>query len=268
MKLYISADIEGICGITSWSETELGNRDSSPFMKQLTDDINTICDTAIEKGFTEIYVKDAHDTGRNLLPQSFGEKVKLIRGWSGHPYMMLEHIDDSFDCIAFVGFHSSASSSGNPISHTMNPRVVNEIIINNKLASEFLIFYYAALYIGIPVVLVTGDKLLCEEVNEINDSILTIVTKEGISTSTINENPNVVKKKIRKYSEEVFSQNNFSNFYRDLPKEFNIEITYRKHSDAYRNSFYKGAKLIASNKVQLITDDYFEVLRFLSFVVV
>ena len=32
MKVYISADIEGITGVTSWSETEKGNSDYSIFM--------------------------------------------------------------------------------------------------------------------------------------------------------------------------------------------------------------------------------------------
>jgi D-amino peptidase len=267
MKIYISSDIEGISGVTSWSETELNNRDSAHFIKEYASDINAICDVANENGYEEIYVNDAHDTGRNLIPASFSKYVKLIRGWSGHPYMMLEGLDDTFDCVMFVGYHSGANSIGNPISHTMYPRIVSEIKINNQVASEFLIFYYTALYVGVPVVLITGDQYLCHEVNSINNNIYTITTKEGFSGATINYNPTLIRDEINKASKEILSEKDYKKYLRKLPEDFTIEITYRKHSDAYRNSFYQGAKLINTGyTLQYTTDDYFEILRFLSFV--
>jgi D-amino peptidase len=180
---------------------------------------------------------------------------------------MLEGLDDRFDCVMFVGYHSGANSIGNPISHTMYPRIVSEIKINNQEAYEFLIFYYTALYVGVPVVLITGDQYLCHEVNSINNNIYTITTKEGFSGATINYNPTLIRDEINKASKEILSEKDYKKYLRKLPEDFTIEITYRKHSDAYRNSFYQGAKLINTGyTLQYTTDDYFEILRFLSFV--
>ncbi|MGB4438730.1 MAG: M55 family metallopeptidase [Sedimentibacter sp.] len=36
MKVFISVDIEGITGVTTWSETELGNHDYIQFAEQMT----------------------------------------------------------------------------------------------------------------------------------------------------------------------------------------------------------------------------------------
>ena len=268
MKLYISSDIEGICGVTSWSETDLNSRESGVFIKYWVEELNKICNVAIENNCDEIYINDAHDTARNLLPSFFPEKVKLIRGWSGHPYMMIEHLDSSFDAVVFSGFHSSGSTDGNPISHTMNPKLVSEIRINSVIASEFLIFYYASLYVGVPVVLVTGDEGLCLEVKKTNEKIATVVTKKGISGSTINNHPVEILKDLETKTNEIFSEKNYQKFKKDIPEEFKVEIVYKKHSDAYKNSFYPNAKLDSSNTIAFYSKDYFEVLRFLSFVVI
>ncbi len=50
---------------------------------------------AIEAGATEIIVKDAHGTGRNIFSSQLPSVVKLIHGWSGHPKKMMQEIDSS-----------------------------------------------------------------------------------------------------------------------------------------------------------------------------
>ena len=68
-----------------------------------------------------ILVRDAHDTGTNLDARALPACAELIRGWSGHPYCMVEGIDSSFDAALFIGYHSAAGRDGNPLSHTNNP---------------------------------------------------------------------------------------------------------------------------------------------------
>lgn len=50
-----------------------------------------------------------------------------------------------------------------------------------------------------------------------------------------------------------------------LPERFVVEIIYRDHTRAYRNSFYPNATFKPHNTVKFVTDDYFEVLRILQF---
>ena len=35
-RIFISADIEGTCGIAHWDETELGKAEYEPFRRQMT----------------------------------------------------------------------------------------------------------------------------------------------------------------------------------------------------------------------------------------
>lgn len=264
MKLYISADLEGVCGVTSWSETELNNRESGPFIMEWIKEIQEVINVAIEAGYNEIYLKDAHDTARNLLQEYFPKEVKLIRGWSGHPFAMVERIDESFDAAVFIGFHSKAASNKNPISHSMYPRLVRSIRINGELASEFLVYYYACQYAKVPVVMVVGDLGVCEDVAQVDQDILTVATKEGFGGATLNYNPIEVHQKIKEKAEIAL---NSSHSLRPLPQTFDIELTFVKHIDAYKASFYKDAVADSDGfTIKYRSKDYFDILRFLAFV--
>lgn len=59
MKVYISADIEGITGTTVWSETELNAPDYQYFSMQMTKEVEAAIEGAIAGGATEILIKDA-----------------------------------------------------------------------------------------------------------------------------------------------------------------------------------------------------------------
>lgn len=66
MKIFISADIEGITGVTHWDETEKTKSDHKEFAHQMTLEVKAACEGAIDAGADEIWIKDAHDTARNI----------------------------------------------------------------------------------------------------------------------------------------------------------------------------------------------------------
>jgi D-amino peptidase len=43
----------------------------------------------------------------------------------------------------------------------LNPNALNYIKLSEKLASEFLIYGYAAVTVGVPVVFLSGEEGLC-----------------------------------------------------------------------------------------------------------
>ncbi len=59
MKIYLSADIEGTCGIVDWSETILENELSNQIRNQMTKEVSEACDAAGEVAAKEVLVKDA-----------------------------------------------------------------------------------------------------------------------------------------------------------------------------------------------------------------
>jgi len=264
MKVYISADIEGITGTTHFDETDIKKPDYNEFREQMTAEVAAACKGATEAGATEIWMKDAHDTGRNILASKLPENTKLVRGWSGHPLSMAQELDESFDAMMMIGYHAKAGSPGSPLAHTMTGRFMH-MKINDRYASEFLIHAYAAASCNVPVVLVTGDHALSREVQAINSNIETVSVKEGIGESTISIHPNRATQLIHAGAKSALNSD-IGKCLIPLPDTFSIEMRFKKHSHAYRNSFYPGAKIIDDFTVVFETDVYFEFLRFLLFV--
>ena len=264
MKVYISADIEGITGITHWDETEKSKPDYQVFAKQMTREVKAACEGAISIGTGEIWVKDAHDTGRNIIASELPENVNLIRGWSGHPFLMIEGLDKSFDALIMIGYHSFGSSPFNPLSHTLNPTALNYVKLNGRMVSEFLIYTYAAATLEVPLVFISGDEGVCEEAKSLNKNIRTLTVNKGIGGSVISIHPELAIKEIRREVEEAL-KDDLNKYMVELPRHFKLELSFKDHAKAFKASFYPGAERISSTCIAFESDDYFEILRMLLF---
>ena len=98
--------------------------------------------------------------GRRPGPRCMSE-VTLVRGWSGHPYAMVQEIDQSFDAVAMIGYHGPASDPQNPLSHTYSGSW-NHITLNGSLCPEYWLYAHCAALEGVPVVFVSGDAGICK----------------------------------------------------------------------------------------------------------
>jgi D-amino peptidase len=264
MKIYISADIEGITGTTNWDETEKKHPDYPEFRDQMTAEVAAACEGALAAGATEIMVKDAHDSARNIQAEKLPKGSLLWRGWSGHPYMMVDGMDSSYAAVLMIGYHSRAGSHTNPLSHSMSGSDVY-IKINDIYASEFLINAYAAALSGVPVAFVSGDAGLCKEVQGINPAVITVAVKEGIGNSTINIHPQLAVEQIRSGVEQAL-KGDLKQYLIKLPEKFSVDIRFKDHTKAYSSSFYPGVSLPEPYTIHFETKDYFEVLRMFAFV--
>ncbi|MGQ9838153.1 MAG: M55 family metallopeptidase [Cyanobacteriota bacterium] len=265
MKVYISADIEGITGIDHWDEATLGQPGYELFREQMTREVIAACEGSLAAGATHITVKDAHDSGRNLIPDRLPEPVQLIRGWSGHPYCMVQELDCSYDALILIGYHSPAGSGASPLAHTYTTEV-SQIRLNGQRISEFHLVSFTAAYEGIPVVFLAADADLCAEAKTYDPNIQTVITHKGIGQSVIAQHPQRTLQAIRAGVEESLRcLNEYQP--RPLPAHFQLEVDYKEPSRAYRKSFYPGCRLVSDSTVYLQVSDWFEVLRALEFIV-
>ncbi len=264
MKIFISADIEGVCGSNHWDEADKKNSDYAEFQKQMTKEVVAACKGAIAAGAKEIIVKDAHDSGRNIIAKELPIEAKLIRGWSGHPYSMVQELDNNFDALIFIGYHARAGTGGNPMAHTMRGSYVDYLKINDHYTSEFLLHGLLAASIGVPIAFLAGDEDLCNEVYSLNKNITTVAVKQGIGDSTLNIHPKVAIEKIWQGVESAL-KSDLTKCH--LPKydKYIVELRFKKQQQAYNASFYPGCKLIDPQTINFKTNDYFEVMRMMKF---
>lgn len=268
MKVYLSIDIEGVAGIADWTETEHGGKGYEYFQTQMTNETIACINALKDSGVTEIFVRDAHDTARNINPLALPTGITFIRGWAEEPCDMLAGLDDSFDALLFIGYHSPSRSDANPLSHTLNLKH-NHIKINGKIMSEFEINAFFAQSKSVPVIFVSGDAGLCEMVKNQNKNIKTVATKTGLSGAVISRHPSDVTNDIYETTKNAiaFLKNaSKDEFKLNMPTIFECEIFFKSHIKAHKASFYPGASLIATDKVFYQSNDFNDVITFIFFV--
>lgn len=267
MKIFISADIEGAACICAPAEADMGQQpEYAPFRDQMTAEVAAACAGAYAAGADHVVVKDAHWTGRNIDPHKLaapeGKALQLIRGWSGHPFSMVQGLDASFAGAAFVGYHSAAGSGGNPLAHTFSGMFAR-IELNGAVASEFVIYAYAAATVGVPVVFLSGDKVLCGEAQALVDGIVTVSTLEGFGPSVVSILPGEALRLIESGMRRAASARAARAL--PMPRDFAFKLSFNKARDAYERSFYPGAKQVSDTELLLETKNYLEVLTFLQY---
>lgn len=264
MKIFISSDMEGTAGIVHWDETEKGKDGYQHFSTQMSREVAAACEGANLAGAKEIFVKDAHDSARNINPELLPENVRIFREWGRHPFSMMAGLDESFDGVFFTGYHSAAGMNTNPLSHTMNTQNMY-IKINGEICSELMLNSMTAAYLGIPVYMVTGDKGLCDWMKTKCPGTTVVPVSEGFGAGSVSMHPSAAVKAIRENAEKALNADKKACMY-PLPEHFNVEICFKKHMKASGAKWYPGCRQTGVYTVEFDADDYMDVLKFIYWV--
>ena len=268
MKIFISADIEGIAGIVNWNETERGSDDYEMFRKIMTGEVNSVIKGLKKAGVDEILVRDAHGSSRNILIEELDPDVKIVRGWSNSPCDMMDGLDETFDGVIFIGYHAPSRSSGNPLAHTLNLSRHSHIKLNGKVLSEYHINTYYAMEKHVPVIMLSGDEELCNIAKEENNNITTVVTKQGLEGAIITKQPQKVRDELEQAAFNAIKKlenSSFDDYKIFIPRNIELEIHYRQIPLANKASFYPGATRLSSDKVIYRTNKISDIFRFIFF---
>ena len=88
MKLYISADIEGVGGIAHFDSGTAGQFDYAAACGWMTNEVVAACEGARAAGCDEVIVSDSHYNGRNIFPDRLPSYARLVRCWP-RPLLMM-----------------------------------------------------------------------------------------------------------------------------------------------------------------------------------
>jgi len=180
MKVFISVDMEGASGVTTWDDVVPGRMFYQQSRALLTRDVNSAIEGALEAGAKEILVNEAHDGMRNLLLDELNPKARVIRGFRGKKLAMMEGVDESFDRAFLVGYHARAGTPGAVLNHTMF-NTVHNLWINGVVVGEGGLSAALAGCYGVPIALVTGDDKVISEMRGLLGSFEAVEVKKGIS---------------------------------------------------------------------------------------
>lgn len=263
MKVFISADMEGTAAITCWAETEFDKPQYAQFQALMTAEVVAACEGALAAGATEIIIKDAHHTGRNLLVDQLPPQARIVRDWAGHPHSMMFGIDE--DCVAaiYTGYHDAAGTDSNPLAHSFTGRIMR-LTINGQLASEFTVNATTAAYLGVPSAFLSGDRGICAAASALVPGIVTLPVSEGFGPATSSLTPARSRALIREGVTAAL---------KDLPARnpapladrWEIELEFTNPVEAYRGSFFPDVDYPEPRRLRFVRDDWYEALRVLRF---
>jgi D-amino peptidase len=242
MKVLISADMEGTCGVSSWVQVTpaeyagAGEASSQTEYERarhrMTAEVNAAIEGALEGGADEVVVNDSHDGMRNLIPEALHPSCQFITG-NDKPLSMMQGVDlEEMGCAFFTGYHAKAGTPGGPLAHTWTGWV-NDVRINGRSTGEFGINAAIAGAFGVPVTLVCGDeKAVAQTLDLLGDRCVGVVVKQGLSTtSALHLHPLKAQELIREGAIQAIKNARKAKPFL-LPKKTTVEIDFDHQSRA------------------------------------
>jgi D-amino peptidase len=259
MRVYISADIEGIGCIVRQEQSSPGGREFAWARKMMTEEVNAAARGAFDGGATEVVVADSHNVGLNLIPEDLDERVSIIMG-SPRPLSMMEGVDTGFDAAFLVGYHGMAGTADSTIVHIFMGRIA-EVRVNDFPIGEIGISAALAGHYSVPVALVTGDENTVAEAVKLLDGIETVEVKKGIGAyAALCLPPKRSRTLIYEGARRAMSRKKDWHPFR-VEGEVDLRVRFTTASAADRALHIPGVERVNGRTVRFLASDFIEAFR-------
>ncbi|MDP6992759.1 MAG: M55 family metallopeptidase [Woeseiaceae bacterium] len=262
LKIYISADMEGVVGAVTGEQLGPGGFEYERFRQFMTDEVNAAIDAARAAGATEFLVSDSHGNGQNLLIEQMPDDVMIVRSWP-RPLGMMEGIDDTFDGVIFTGYHASTANTRGVRAHTMSSANITSLRLNGIEMTEGSMNAAIAGHFGVPVILVTGDDAAVAENQVIIGDIEGAIVKWSYgfhSARTLT--PEAAYEEIRTRTASAISRiDDFEPYVLETPIE--LELSLKHYMPVETLSYLPNVEKVNSHTIRYIGEDMIDISKFL-----
>jgi D-amino peptidase len=262
LKVYISADMEGVGGVSTWSvQAGSKGREYEKFRQLMTREVNVAIAAAFEAGAADVLVGDSHGDAQNLDVERLDRRVDLVRGWP-RPLSMMEGIDAGYGAAVFIGYHAAEGEAEATLAHTMNGMV--EIKLNGTPVAEA--GYNAAIAgeFGVPVVFVSGDQTITAAARRLLGPIETAVVKQAIGFQAARMiHPEEVERRIGEGVRRGVERRAEIKPWK-LARPVKMEIRFKRVVDAEMTAYLPGVERVSGTTVVFTAKDMIEAARFFS----
>ena len=184
MRVFIVSDMEGVAGIVRWDQVTYGKEAYQEGRHLYTAEINAAVRGARSGGATEIVVMDCHGAGgdgnfNSLIPEELDPGCEYVvqKHWTEYTAFL----ESGCDAALFVAMHAMAGAREGVMNHTVSGQAWRNLWFNGTLVGETGINAALCGHWGVPVLLVTGDRAVCNEGRELlGDGLTTVEVKEGL----------------------------------------------------------------------------------------
>lgn len=265
LKIYISADMEGLAGAVTSEQLGPSGFEYGQFRKFMTAEVNAAIEAARDAGATEILVSDSHGNGQNLLLDRLPADVQVVRSWP-RPLGMMEGIDASFDGAIFIGYHTSTTNPNGVRAHTLSSANFTALKLNGIPMPEAGLNAAIAGHFGVPVLMISGDNAIVEEARGLLGDIEGAEVKEALSfhsakTLIPEAACDLIRQRVGTAMERLDS---FTPYTLDTPVK--LEVSFKHYQPAQLLAYLSIVEQVDSHTIRFIGEDMVEISKFLQFI--
>jgi len=260
VKVYISADMEGVAGIVHGEHTLRDGKEHERARKLMTHEVNAAIEGALEAGATAVLVNDSHGTMRNIIPEELNEAAELLTG-SPKPLSMMQGIDSSFKAAIFTGYHARRGAYTGVLEHTYHGGVVSDVLVNGNPMGETGINAALSGYFKVPVILITGDSVVTEEARSILGLVEVVTVKEGVGRFAARcVSPSKARALIKKGAKKALKNvQKFKPF--KIKPPIKVDVSFIHTGMTEMAELLPGVRRISGRTVSFVSEDYLEAFK-------
>ena len=179
MRLFISADIEGVGGVSAAEQAGPQGFEYAAARALMTNEVLAVIEGARAAGVTECVVCDSHGNGLSILADRMPTGSWLVRSWP-RPLLMMQGIEQGdYVGVVLLGYHAGADDPAGTMAHTLSSRGIAGLRINGEVADEATISAATAGHFGLPVLLATGDDIFIASARQRRLAVEYVTTKQS-----------------------------------------------------------------------------------------
>jgi D-amino peptidase len=260
VKVLLLYDMEGISAAVKPSDVNFGSPSYPPTREALTEDVNAAIRGLQKAGATEIVLTDGHGSG-NPDPDYLLDKMPKgarfdLRDVPYDPY--IEAMDKSFDAMVAVAMHGRAGGKAF-LAHTYNGHT-RWVMAGHDMNESMLVAASAARF-DIPLILVTGDDVLRDEIKAFSPETEYVVVKKALSVSEAEARPRAdVSADIEAAAERALRNRGKIKPWRpaEITREFDNHYGYILPEQAAIAVNFPGAVVVDNKTVNVRARSFFE----------
>lgn len=265
LKVYISADMEGIAGVVSGEQLGPQGFEYQRFREFMTNEVLAAIEGARAAGATEILVSDSHGNGQNLLVEKFSKDVQIVRSWP-RPLMMMQGIDSTFAAVLFVGYHTGTTNTEGVRAHTMSSANFADVKLNGVSVPEAGLNAAIAGHFGVPVALITGDEAIVKEARALLGDVEGAVVKwpygfHSARTLTPEASCELIRARAKTAVERARGRKPYR-----VTTPVELELRFKNYRPAELLAYLPNVERADAHSIRLRGKDVIEVAKFLEFV--
>jgi D-amino peptidase len=256
--------MEGVAGIVTDAQLGPDGFDWRHACDLYTNEVLAVIHELRDAGAKDITVSDSHGTGLNLRIDRMPPGVRLIQSWPRRLGMM-EGIDESFDGAVLLGYHSGSHNPSGVRAHTMSSANVFDLALNGKLVCEAELSAYLAGHFGVPILMISGDDAICQEVSTTMPQCETAIVKQAISYHSANSlTPTDASDALRSATHRAIERRHEIKP-SSLHGPITMDLTFKNHRPTELLAYLPNVEQLGAHRIRFVGKDILEASSFFEF---